>query len=379
MRLSQAKNRIRALENADLVPMFRGGAGLGKSQGVKQCCDEDGVEMVDIRLNLLNPVDVRGFPVVDHKSGVVRWVPASFFANKGPTRFFFDELPNAPVATQQAAYQLVLDKMIGELKLDLTPMTTKTGHVRPTHTVLAAGNRTIDQAFINAMPAPLRNRMVLIDVEPHFEDWRNWAYDAGIDARVINFLTFTSRHKQKMGNEDLGDDGAAHGLLYWFDTKKHGDGAFPTPRSWEFVSRYIIANPKLVHDTEILAGMVSGSVATKFVAFTKIADKLPNAEEVLKGKISLEPPSSRREPGALYAYCGALTAALLRVEDKADRIKATQNVAAYCVKWWEQDAEFAMLTMKDYARTDAYREIYRKVIGTQEWKTFTKAFKDLMV
>ncbi len=49
------------------------------------------------------------------------------------------------------------------------------------------------------------------------------------------------------------------------------------------------------------------------------------------------------------------------------------------MKWWEQDAEFAMLTMKDYARTDAYREIYRKVIGTQEWKTFTKAFKDLMV
>jgi MoxR-like ATPase len=376
MRLSQVKNRIRALENADLVAMLLGGAGLGKSDGVKQCCKEDGVEMIDVRLNLLNPVDVRGFPIIDHKNGVVKWVPATFFANKGPCRIFFDELPNAPVATQQAAYQLVLDKMIGELKLDTSLHTTKTGHVRPKQTIIAAGNRTTDQAFVNPMPAPLRNRMVLIDVEPHFEDWRNWAYDNGVDSRVINFLTYSAREAATLNIE--GAEQSDYGLLYWFDPKRH-PGAFPTPRSWEFVSRYIKANPKLATDTEVIAGMVSAPVATKLVAFIKIADKLPDAEEVLKGNLNLTPPSSKRDPGALYAYCGALCAALMRVEDKADRVQATRNVASYCVKHWENDAEFAILTMKDFARTDAYQGIYRKVITTKEWKTFTKAFKDLMV
>jgi len=116
------------------------------------------------------------------------------------------------------------------------------------------------------------------------------------------------------------------------------------------------------------------------VAFSKVADKLPNADDVVqKGKIDLEPPSQRKEPGALYAYCGALVASAIRTP-KDERVQAARNLAAYCVKHWAGNAqEFAALTYKDFARTKEWEEVFKKVLPSAEWKSFTKAFKKLMI
>lgn len=373
MKISMAKARVRALEAAGIVPFLEGPPGCAKSRGVWQLGDEDGIETVDIRLSLLNPVDIRGIPVV--KGDRVEWVPPTFFKREGPCRFFFDELPNAPQATQQAAYQLVLDNAIGEFRLNRTMHMTKTGLRRPMHTIVAAGNRATDQAFINQMPAPLRNRMCMIHVEPDLDDWKDWALPAGINPLVVQFLTFTARVKAGIG------DSSPYGLLFWFDPKVHAQTAFPTPRSWEHVSRFIAANPRLAMDTETLAGFVGEAVAVKFSAFVKVADKLPNAEAVLDGNIDLRPPDAQRDPGALYAFCGALTAAMIRRPEDGDaRLDAARNVSAYCVKWWRADAEeFAVLTMKDFGRTAEFKAIYRKVIVTKEWRDFTATFKGLLL
>lgn len=365
MRIGMVPEIIWAHEGAGTAVMLHSPPGVGKSDIVRWMCVQDGILCVDIRASLLNPVDFRGIPVV--KGDRVEWVPPTFFVDKGPCRFFLDELNVAPPATQAAAYQLVLDYQIGELKLDRTMMTTKNGHARPCQTIIAAGNRATDAAYVNQMPAPLRNRMAHVEVEPNLDDWKEWAWANGIDSRVINFLQFTSRVGVGI-NAD-----SQYGLLFFFDAKIH-TGAFPTPRSWAQVSRFITVNPRLALNTEAIAGMVGGAVAQKFVAFVKVAEKLPNADKILDGDIHIAPPS---EPSALYAFCGALTASLIRRE-KDRRVKAAENVASYCVKHWANEAEFAILVMKDFGRTPEYKEVYRNVIGSKGWRDFAKCFGQLL-
>jgi hypothetical protein len=366
MRIGQVPEVLRAHESAGNAVMLWSPPGVGKSSLVGQMSEEDGVLNVDIRLSLLNPVDLRGIPIV--KGDRVEWVPPVFLVNKGPCRFFLDEINIAPPTTQAAAYQWVLDGRIGEWAMDRTPMVTKTGCKRPAQTIVAAGNRASDQAFVHQMPAPLRNRMAHIEVEPHLDDWKEWAWKSGVDGRIINFLQFTSRVGVGL-NAD-----SPWGLLFFFDPKVHATGAFPTPRSWVQVSNFVGVNPRLAMNTEAIAGMVGGAVAQKFVAFLKVADKLPNADRVLDGEITLHPPT---EPSALYAFCGALTAALIRRE-KDKRVKATENVALYCAKHWADAAEFAILTMKDFGRTPEYKEVYRNVIVTKGWRDFAKCFGQLL-
>lgn len=386
MKPKMLASRIRALEKCGRTPMLLGGPGIGKTDIVATMDDPEEVECVEIILSQMSPVDMK-FPVVNREKEVVEWYPAEELVREGPTRYFFDELPNAPLAVQQAGYQIFLKGALGRFKLNRTPMEIKqkdangkeTGVVwtRPMHTVIAAGNRAEDLAFVNPMPSPLRNRMILLNVDPDFEDWRNWAWESEINNLVVNFLTYTAREHVALDKDaDIDDD---IGLLYVFDPKRHSTGQFPTPRTWEFVSDYITVNPEFVLDVETISGMVGEGAATKFTAFVEVAADLPNAEEVIKGNINIEPPSSRQQAGALYAYCGALVASLLRVKDKDERLEATGYVADYCVKWWANSEEFAVLTMRDFGRTQSFREIYRKVITTKPWQNFTRTFKDLMV
>lgn len=372
MRIGKVGALIRAYEAAGIAPYLEGAPGCGKSRLVWYLCDLDAIACIDVRLALLNPVDLRGIPVV--KGGHVVWVPPVFL-KENACRFFLDELPNAPPATQSAAYQWILDHGIGEWRMNREWTTTKTGHKRPFQTIIAAGNRATDQAFVHQMAAPLRNRLGKIELETNFEDWREWAYKNDIDRTVINFLAFTARI-----NLGIGSDASGAGLLFWFDKRTHANSQFPTPRSWEFVSRFLRANPSMRKFTEAYTGLVGEAVAQKFAAFIAVEDKLPNADEIVRqGKIQISPPDARREPSATFAFCGALAAALIRVEDPDERLKATRHAAAYCTKWWgTDDQEFAILTMKDFARTEEYKAIYRKVVVTPEWVAFTKTFHDLM-
>ena len=378
MLISQVGSMIRALEAAGVCPYLEGPSGIGKSELVAQLCEEDHILNVDVRLALLNPIDLRGIPCI--RGDRVEWIPPVFLKSE-PCRFFLDEMPLAVPATQSAAYQWILDHGIGEWRMKRDWHETPGGFRRPLQTIIAAGNRAADRAFVNPIAGPLMNRMGKIAVEPDIEGWREWAWANDVHRHVINFITFTAR--DAVGLKDTGAENSASanwGLLHWFDAKVHSQEQFPTPRSWTSVSRFIIANPGLKNHVEGIGSMVGQAVSSKFVAFCEVADDLPNADEVIqKGKLDLEPPSQKKNPGALYAYCGALVASAIRTE-KDKRVNAARNLAAYCVKWWASNAqEFAALTMKDFARTPQWEEVFKKVLPTKEWKDFTRAFKSLMI
>ena len=94
--------------------MLWGAPGIGKSDIVKAVARELEIELRDIRLAQLDPVDLRGVPTV--AGGQTKWATPSCFPTdpKSAGIIFLDELSAADPSIQVAAYQLLLDRRVGE-------------------------------------------------------------------------------------------------------------------------------------------------------------------------------------------------------------------------------------------------------------------------
>jgi len=164
--------------------------------------------VIDIRLSQMEPSDLRGIPFrVENR---VEWAIPALLPDAERHRtwgiLFLDEVTSAPPAVSVAAYQLILDRRMGEYQV-------------PDHwAIFAAGNRQGDRGVTYTMPAPLADRLSHFELDTHLDDWVAWAYANEIDERIIAFLRFRP--------ELLFDFDLAHNLV-----------AFPSPRSWEFAHR----------------------------------------------------------------------------------------------------------------------------------------------
>ena len=259
------KSAKKAINKAFKVkrPIFVwGSAGLGKSDLIKQIGEDSGSHVIDIRLSLWDPTDIKGVPYFDEPSGTMKWAPPSelpgmeFAKQHERIILFLDEMNSAAPSVQSAAYQLVLNRKVGTYSL-------------PDNVVIvAAGNRDGDKGVTYRMPAPLANRFIHIEMECKFDDWFEWATENKIHKDVVGFLNWSKTD------------------LHNFDPKS-SSRAFATPRSWSFVSELLTENDC---DDEtlmtLMAGSVGEGVALKFGAYQKLAGKMPNPTDILKGKVT---------------------------------------------------------------------------------------------
>ena len=187
--------------------MLWGPPGVGKSQAVRQIAKEieentgKKVNVTDVRLLLFNPIDLRGIPTANEDKTLAVWLKPKIF-QMDPSKeiiniLFLDEISAAPQSVQAAAYQITLDRVVGEHKLPENCI------------VIAAGNRTTDKSVAFRMPKALANRLLHIEVEGSFDSWKKWAIRNGINDKVIGFLSF--RQNYLMGFDSL----QSVGLLYW--------------------------------------------------------------------------------------------------------------------------------------------------------------------
>lgn len=186
-----------------------------------------------------------------------------------------EEFNSAPPSVQAAAYQLVLDRRLGE-------------YIVPDDVyIMGMGNRDTDKGITFKMPTPIMNRFVHIEMKVDFDDWQRWAIGSYQHADVVGYL---SAFKQELFKFDPGS--AARG--------------FPTPRSWEFVSNIISQNDDISKSILLMlvAGAVGDGEAAQFVSFRKDAKDLPKVEAILAGKVKKMP--SKVEVALSYALAVSL-------------------------------------------------------------------------
>ncbi|DAB30574.1 MAG TPA: ATPase, partial [Sulfurimonas sp. UBA12504] len=176
------QNAKRSLEylTQKKVPVFLWGPpGIGKSSIVAQIAKEAEMGFIDLRLSLLDPTDLRGIPFFNTIKETALWAPPSFLPDGKVERgiLFLDELNTAAPMVQASAYQLILDRKIGEYTLP------------EGWAIVAAGNRESDRGVVFRMAAPLANRFVHLEMEVSVDDWKTWALKTEIHPAIIAFIS----------------------------------------------------------------------------------------------------------------------------------------------------------------------------------------------
>lgn len=302
--LSRKLRLILSVLGAELSVYIKGAPGVGKSAIVYQVAKELGYEVRTLIASTCDPIDIRGCLRITEDGENSVWVPPKFFCvPKGQkVLFFFDELSTATPSVQATFYRIILEGKLDTIDISHCPR-------------IGAGNRDIDMAVVNRMPTPLVSRFHHITLEPSLEDWKEWAYGAGIKDAIISFLNFRRDLLHQM--------------------PKSRDTPFPTPRTYEFLSKLLTALGDEV-TVEDVSGLIGDGTATEFMAFLKVFDELPKTpQEVLTKGVHF-----KGKPDRQYAVNGILV--------NYFRTKATKEVAGAILDYsYKLEEEFAVCLVKD--------------------------------
>ena len=274
-------------------PIFLWGPpGIGKSEVVEQITNNlPNSHLIDIRLSLWEPTDIKGIPYFDSNSGTMVWGAPSelpseeFAAQYDNIVLFLDEMNSAAPSVQAAAYQLILNRRVGQYKLPDNVM------------IVAAGNRDADKGVTYRMPAPLANRFVHLELAVSFDDWFEWAVNNNIHKDVVGYLQFSKKD------------------LYDFDPKSPSR-SFATPRSWTFVSELLEDELDNETTTDLVSGSIGEGLAVKFMAHRKVAASMPNPTDILLGKVK---ELKQTEISAMYSLTVSLCYELKEAADANDK------------------------------------------------------------
>ena len=277
MRTSHVAEAVAISIRAGLPLLLEGAPGVGKSDLVAQACEIAGCDMILSHPAVSDPTDYKGFPWPAKSKKYAEFLPfgelyRALTATK-KTVWFLDDLGQAPESVQAAAMQLLLARRVNE-------------HVLPDCVVmLAATNGRAHRAGVKGILEPVKSRFVsILTVEGNLEDWKVWAYGAGIPAEIIAFLNWKPD------------------LFHKFEASKDLVNS-PSPRTWHNVGKQMNAAfpPHLEH--EMFKGAIGEDAANQFVAFLKVWRDLPSVDGVL-----LDPDNARipTEISALYAIITAL-------------------------------------------------------------------------
>ena len=261
------------------------------------------------------------------------------FKRHGETGILFlDEITSAAPSVSAAAYQLILDRRLGQY------------NVPPGWAIFAAGNRQGDRGVTYTMPAPLANRFSHFEVDINLDDWVAWAYANDIDDRVIAFLRFRPD------------------LLFDFDPA-HNPVAFPSPRSWEFAHR---ALEKFSERADLLTGALQACVGpaagVELNAFISNLDQMPDLEAIVNG----EDISAPKEIDLQYAVASALVGHAIRSKKLDNPATVQGNILNYANKFPQREMGVMMVS-------DMHRAIGEDLFALPEFTNWADKIADIMI
>lgn len=286
---SNATELIQRCVHSDRPVMLWGPPGIGKSDIVQQIADAQDRPVIDMRLLIMEPTDLKGIPYYCQESKTMRWAPPSELPSETEVDLhnallFLDEITAAPPSVQAAAYQLILNRRVGTYNLP--------SDVR----IIAAGNRETDRAVAHRMPSALKNRFVHITMKPSYDDWLQWAVRNRIHPDIVGFLK------------------AQPSSLFNFDPKSN-DNAFATPRTWAFANDLYDPNGSESINRQLIGGTVGNGLAIEFMAHVRLKEHLPNPRDILSGDVTTLDNSNKINPSALYSLAIALCYSMSEIKD----------------------------------------------------------------
>ena len=320
--------------------MIWGPPGVGKSQLVGEVAQDQKVPLIDIRLSQLEPSDLRGIPfrVESHVQWAVpRMLPDTEIHGDSGI-LFLDEITSAAPAVSAAAYQLILDRCLGEYQIP-------EGWV-----IYAAGNRQGDRGVTYSMPAPLANRFTHYQFDVNLDDWVLWAHKNRIDERVIAFLRFRPE------------------LLFDFDPALD-PVAFPTPRSWEFAHR---ALQKFETDSFILANALQACVGNaagiELGAFIDNLANLGDVEQIVDGEDLPVPHSIDLQ----YALASSLVGKAVAIVKQNSTDERLGNILKYASRFPQREMGVMLVS-------DMFRAIGEPLFAIPQFTDWAAQVSDVLL
>lgn len=236
-----------------------GAPGIGKSQVIKQIGKKYGYKVIDIRLSQMSEVEIGGLIYPNETKTKTRWLTPEILPDERRdgknTILLLDEITSCSKRVQVAAYQLILDRRIGQY------------HLPPGTFVIALGNREEDDGVYVKMAGPLADRFEIHEIDVDFDAWRKgFALKYGIHPYVLQYLTQrpSSLHTQDPESENM---------------------VFATPRSWERVSDILKIDSNT--DNRVIRNKIEGNIgrpeAKRFITFCNGKNPVRSVSDMLNG------------------------------------------------------------------------------------------------
>ncbi|HML34605.1 MULTISPECIES: ATP-binding protein [Sporomusa] len=263
-------NYTDTLKSVDLVlatgevPLIIGESGIGKTALAKEIARMNNWSLIVINGNLLKEGEIGGLPTIDSYTkvtvkGAALEKKTTVYAVHNKLReideeiakgrtvlLFIDEINRCEHTVQQELMNIILNREINDYKLHESVK------------IVAAMNPSnkygsdLDYQVVD-MDAAQENRFVWLYMEPDYKQWLAWAIDAGIEQKVIEFISTFPDYLHKINAEDIN----------------------ATPRSYERISSiYKIykekkaAIPRAVF-VNVIRGNVGKLIAEEFVSFVE--------------------------------------------------------------------------------------------------------------
>ena len=213
-------NYTDTLKSVDLVlatgevPLIIGESGIGKTALAKEIARMNNWSLIVINGNLLKEGEIGGLPTIDSYTKVTAKGAAlekktTVYAvhnklreideeiAKGKTvLLFIDEINRCEHTVQQELMNIILNREINDYKL------------HESIKIVAAMNPSnkygsdLDYQVVD-MDAAQENRFVWLYMEPDYKQWLAWAIDAGIEQKVIEFISTFPDYLHKINAEDI--------------------------------------------------------------------------------------------------------------------------------------------------------------------------------
>lgn len=327
-----------------LSVLLVGPPGIAKTARVKAVAKEAGYRLKTMRLSLKERCDVAGIIAPDFEKRLAAIFPLeelqALKAATEPTVLFLDDIGQAPLDVQAAAMHLFDDGVLPSCV-----------------TIWGATNRPGDKAGVNALCEPLRSRFALAfriatpgdkddpnggvpigTWEQEVEGFCSYGMDSGFPAEMIAW------HRATTGRT----------LYQW---KPHADPSVRMAdfRSWERVATLFNAG---VRDLNSIGAAIGRPVASEFLAFAALADKLPSPDQVWMDPDGAPVP---QDPQALFLVSSFLGAA------------AQPQHARSLVRYLSRlPRVYGALLARDVSR-----KLGAKLSGTKEWVQWWTANQSL--